>query len=83
MDCATTRPSSAYLREPLALAAELGLLLSVIVHACVGMRSSLVDVVTDGTRLRIASVAIATVGMLAAVYAIWVTVSVIAGSAPP
>ena len=63
--------------------AELGLLLSVIVHACLGMRSTIVDVVSDGTRLRIASVAIATVGTLVAVYAIWVTVSVIAGTAPP
>lgn len=73
----------AYLREPLALVAELGLLLSVIVHACVGMRSSLVDVVSDGARLRIASVAIGTAGTFAAVYAIWVTVSVISGSSPP
>ena len=72
----------AYFREPLALAAELGLLLSVIVHACVGLRSSLVDVVSDGARLRIASVVIATVGIFAAVYAIWVTVSVITGAAP-
>jgi succinate dehydrogenase hydrophobic anchor subunit len=73
----------AYLREPLALAAELGLLLSVIVHACVGVRSSLVDVVPDRTRLRLASVAIAAVGTFGAVYAIWVTVSVIAGTSPP
>ena len=73
----------AYFREPLALVAELGLLLSVLVHACIGLRSSLVDVVSDGARLRIASVAIATVGTLAAVYAIWVTASVIAGTAPP
>jgi succinate dehydrogenase hydrophobic anchor subunit len=73
----------AYLREPLALAAELGLLLSVIVHACVGMRSAMVDVVSDGTRLRLASVAIGAVGTLVAVYALWVTVSVIAGTAPP
>jgi succinate dehydrogenase hydrophobic anchor subunit len=73
----------AYLREPLALAAELGLLLSVIVHACVGLRSTFVDVVSDGARLRMVSVAIATVGTLIAVYALWVTVSVIAGSAPP
>lgn len=73
----------AYFREPLALAAELGLLLSVIVHACAGMRSSLVDVVSDGARLRIASVVIATLGIFAAVYAIWVTVSVITGAAPP
>ena len=73
----------AYLREPLALAAELGLLLSVIVHACVGLRSSLVDVVSDGARLRFASVAIATVGTIATGYAIWLTVSVIAGAATP
>ena len=73
----------AYLREPLALAAELGLLLSVIVHACVGLRSSLVDVVSDGARLRFASVAIATVGTIAAGYAIWLTVSVIARGATP
>jgi succinate dehydrogenase hydrophobic anchor subunit len=73
----------AYLREPLALAAELGLLFSVIVHASLGMRSAIVDVVPDGTRLRMASVAIATVGTLVAVYALWVTVSVIAGSTPP
>ena len=66
-----------YLREPLALVAELGLLVSVIVHACLGLRSSLVDVVSDGARLRLASVAIATVGTLAALYAIWVTVSVV------
>jgi len=73
----------AYLREPLALAAELGLLFSVIVHACVGMRSAIVDVVSDATRLRMASVAITTVGTLVAVYALWVTVSVIAGNTPP
>jgi succinate dehydrogenase hydrophobic anchor subunit len=73
----------AYLREPLALVAELGLLISVIVHACVGLRSAFVDVVSDGARLRMVSVAIATVGTLVAVYALWVTVSVIGGSAPP
>lgn len=73
----------AYLREPLALAAEIGLLASVIVHACLGMRSALVDVVPDGPGLRIASIAIAATGTLLVLYAIWVTVSVIAGSAPP
>jgi succinate dehydrogenase hydrophobic anchor subunit len=72
----------AYLREPLALAAEIGLLVSVIVHACLGMRSALVDVVPDGPRLRIASVAIAATGTFVALYAIWVTVSVISATAP-
>ena len=37
----------AYLSQPVALAAEIGLLASVIVHACLGMRSSLVDVLGD------------------------------------
>lgn len=71
----------AYLREPLAIAAELGLLVSVIVHACIGVRSSLVDVLHDPTWLRIASIAIALVGVLAGGYAIWLTFSVIGAGA--
>jgi succinate dehydrogenase hydrophobic anchor subunit len=68
----------AYLREPLALVAELGLLVSVIVHACVGIRSSLVDVTRDPSKLRIASIGIALVGFVAGLYAVWLTLSVIA-----
>lgn len=71
----------AYLREPLALAAELGLLVSVIVHACVGVRSSLVEVLHDPTWLRITSIVIALVGVLAGGYAIWLTFSVIGAGA--
>jgi succinate dehydrogenase hydrophobic anchor subunit len=72
----------AYLREPLALAAELGLLVSVIVHACAGMRASLVDMLPDPAHLRMASIGIALVGLLATGYAIWLTFTVIAQGAP-
>lgn len=67
----------AYLREPLALAAELGLLISVIIHACAGMRASLIDVLSNPAHLRVASAVIALVGALAGGYAIWLTFSVI------
>jgi succinate dehydrogenase hydrophobic anchor subunit len=71
----------AYLREPVALVAELGLLISVVVHACAGLRASLVDVLTNPRQLRVASLVIALVGVLAVGYAIWLTVSIVAGSA--
>jgi succinate dehydrogenase hydrophobic anchor subunit len=72
----------AYLREPLALTAELGLLLSVIVHASAGMRASLVEMLPNPAHLRVASIGIALVGLLAAGYAIWLTFTVIAQGAP-
>jgi succinate dehydrogenase hydrophobic anchor subunit len=68
----------AYLREPLALTAELGLLVSVIVHACAGLRASLVDVLPSPGHLRVASVLIGLAGALAGGYAIWLTFSVVA-----
>jgi succinate dehydrogenase hydrophobic anchor subunit len=67
----------AYLREPLALVAELGLLVSVIVHAAAGMRASLVDVLPNPAHLRVATIVIAVVGALAGGYAIWLTFAVI------
>jgi succinate dehydrogenase hydrophobic anchor subunit len=42
----------AYLRHPLALAAEIGLLASVIVHAALGVRAVLVDVLPSERALR-------------------------------
>jgi succinate dehydrogenase hydrophobic anchor subunit len=71
----------AYLRQPLALVAELGLLVSVIVHACAGVRASLVDVLPDPAHLRVASVVIGLAGALAGGYAIWLTFAVLAGGA--
>ena len=65
-----------YLRQPVALAAEIGLLASVIAHACLGMRSSLVDVLgTSG--LRRASGVIAAVGIAAFAYGVWLTVAIL------
>jgi succinate dehydrogenase hydrophobic anchor subunit len=68
----------AYLREPIALAAELGLLVSVIIHACAGVRASLVEVLPNPVHVRLASVVIALAGAVAAAYAIWLTFSVLA-----
>ena len=70
----------AYLREPVALISEIGLLASVIVHACLGMRASLVDVVGQKTLHR-ASIVIALVGAAAFVYGLWLTGAVISASA--
>jgi succinate dehydrogenase hydrophobic anchor subunit len=67
----------AYLREPIALVAEMGLLVSVIVHACAGLRASLVEVVPNAAHLRVASVVIAVAGALAGAYAIWLTLTVL------
>lgn len=71
----------AYLREPVALAAELGLMVSVIVHACAGVRAGLVDVLANPAHLRMASIAIAVVGVLAAAWALWLTMGVLAAGA--
>jgi len=65
-----------YLRQPVALAAEIGLLASVIAHACLGMRSSLVDVLGTSS-LRRASGVIAAVGIAAFAYGLWLTVTVL------
>jgi succinate dehydrogenase hydrophobic anchor subunit len=65
-----------YLRQPVALAAEIGLLASVIAHASLGMRSSLVDVLgTSG--LRRASGVIAAIGIAAFAYGAWLTVTIL------
>ncbi len=65
-----------YLRQPIALAAELGLLASVIAHACLGMRSSLVDVLgTSGVRR--ASGVIAAIGIAAFAYGVWLTAAIL------
>jgi len=65
-----------YLRQPVALAAELGLLASVVAHACLGMRSSLVDVLGE-KGIRRASGIIAAVGIVAFAYGVWLTVSIL------
>jgi succinate dehydrogenase / fumarate reductase membrane anchor subunit len=66
----------AYLGHPVALVAEIGLLASVIAHACLGMRASLVDVL-GGVGLRRASGVLAVVGVAAFVYGLWLTVAIL------
>jgi succinate dehydrogenase hydrophobic anchor subunit len=67
----------AYLRNPVALASEIGLLASVLVHAGLGLRSSLVDVIRDPRMLARASWLIAAVGVAIFGYGIWLTLRVI------
>ncbi len=67
----------AYLRQPLALVAEIGLLASVLVHAGLGVRSTLVDVIRDPRVLTRVSWVIAVVGGGVFVYAMWLTLVII------
>jgi succinate dehydrogenase hydrophobic anchor subunit len=67
----------AYLRQPLALVAEVGLLASVLVHAGLGVRSTLVDVIRDPRTLARVSGLIALVGVGIFAYAMWLTVVII------
>jgi succinate dehydrogenase hydrophobic anchor subunit len=68
----------AYLRHPLAVVAEIGLLASVIVHAALGVRAVLVDILGDRA-LRRASWAIAVAALAALGYGIGLTIVVLAG----
>ena len=63
----------AYLRHPLALVAEIGLLASVIVHAALGVRAILVDVLHSQIALRRASWVVAIVAVAAFAYGIGLT----------
>lgn len=67
----------AYLRQPIAFAAELGLLASVVVHAGLGVRSILVDVIRDPRRLARASWIIAAIGAAVFGYAVWLTLVIV------
>jgi succinate dehydrogenase hydrophobic anchor subunit len=68
----------AYLRHPLAIVAEIGLLGSVIVHAALGVRAVLVDLLGDGA-LRRASWVIGAAAVAAFAYGIGLTLIVLAG----
>ena len=63
----------AYLRQPIALIAEIGLLASVLVHAGLGFRATLVDVIRDPRRLARATWIIAAIGVGIFAYAMWLT----------
>jgi succinate dehydrogenase hydrophobic anchor subunit len=63
----------AYLRQPPALLAELGLLGSVIVHVVLGTRAGIVEMVKSPVWLRRITVVLWLGGGLAFVYAAWLT----------
>lgn len=67
-----------YLRQPLALVAELGLLGSVIVHVVLGLRASFVEMVHSQAWLRRITYVLWAGGAIAFAYAIWLTAVVIA-----
>lgn len=67
----------AYLRQPLALVAEVGLLASVIVHAALGMRAILVELLPGARALRRASWIIGGIAVAAFGYGIGLTVMVV------
>jgi succinate dehydrogenase / fumarate reductase membrane anchor subunit len=69
----------AYLRNPVALLAELGLLVTVIVHAALGVRAVLVDMLPSERALRRASWVIGVVSVVSLVYGIGLTLVVLGG----
>ena len=71
----------AYLRQPLALIAEIGLLASVIVHAALGVRAILVEMLPSDRALRRASWAIGGIAVAAFAYGIGLTAFVVLAGA--
>jgi len=69
----------AYLRQPLALAAEIGLLASVIVHAALGVRAILVEMLPSDRALRRASWVVGVIAVAGFAYGIGLTLVVVAG----
>ena len=69
----------AYLRHPVALIAELGLLASVVVHAALGVRAVLVDMLPSELALRRATWVIGVVSVVSLVYGIGLTLVVLGG----
>jgi len=69
----------AYLRNPVALIAELGLLVAVIVHAALGARAVLVDMLPSEAALRRATWIIGLVAVVCLLYGIGLTLVVLGG----
>ena len=63
----------AYLRQPPALLAELGLLGSVIVHVVLGIRAGIVEMVRSAAWLRRITIALWIGGAVTFTYAAWLT----------
>jgi succinate dehydrogenase hydrophobic anchor subunit len=71
----------AYLRHPLALVAEIGLLASVIAHAALGVRAILVELLPGDPALRRASWVVGAVAVAAFAYGIGLTAFVVIAGA--
>lgn len=69
----------AYLRHPVGLVAELGLLVAVIVHSALGVRAVLVDLLSSDRTLRRATWAIGVVAVVCLAYGIGLTMVVLGG----
>ena len=69
----------AYLRHPVALLAELGLLVAVVVHAALGVRAVLVDMLRGERALRRATWIIGLVAAASLLYGIGLTLVVLRG----
>ena len=70
-----------YLRQPLALVAEIGLLASVVVHAALGVRAILVELLPGDRALRRGSWVVAAVAVAAFAYGVGLTAFVVAAGA--
>lgn len=66
-----------YLRHPVALVAELGLLVAVIIHAALGVRAVLVDMLPSERALRRATWIIGAVSVACVLYGIGLTLVVL------
>lgn len=62
-----------YLRQPVAILAELGLVGSVVVHASLGVRTFFVELVHGRRARRLATILIAVLATGIVVYAVWLT----------
>ncbi len=72
-----------YLRNPLIIVTELAFLISVTIHAMLGMRSILFDLGLSPQMERVVTNASIVIGGLTIVYGFWLTYTILAqGSAP-
>ena len=67
----------AYLRQPLPMFAELGLVAVVAVHAALGVRAVLVDIVDDARVVRRATWVLGVLVVVVFVYALWLTLTLV------
>jgi succinate dehydrogenase hydrophobic anchor subunit len=68
---------AAYLREPVALVSELGLLASVLVHVVLGTRAFLVESIRDPRLVSRLTLVVVAIAAIAFAYATWLTATII------